>query len=66
MSDGIDLYSPCCPNSLCRQKEYDKLIVKLKQSNLKHSEDENWYDSNLPVYTCVKCGKQWVIERVNK
>lgn len=66
MSDGIDLYSPCCFNSLANQKEYDKLKVKLKQHSLKHQEDDIWYESELPVYTCVKCGKQWAIEGVNK
>ena len=64
MSDGIELFSPCCNNSLCIKKEYDELKVKLKLQSLKS--DLDWYDSSLPVYTCIKCKKQWVIERVNK
>ena len=66
MSDGIELCSPCCNGELCLKKEYDELKVKLKSHSLKHPEDEDWYDSSLPVYTCKKCGKQWAIERVNK
>ena len=45
MSNGIDLFSPCCHNSLAKNKEYD-----------------NYKD--MPVFTCVKCQKSWVIERV--
>lgn len=66
MSDGIQLFSPCCNNSLCTKKEYDELPVKLKEHSLKHPQDEVWYKSNIPVYTCLECGKQWAIERVNQ
>ena len=66
MSDGIELCSPCCPDSMALKKEYDALKVKLRLFDLKHPTDNNWYDSELPVYTCQKCKKQWAIERVNK
>ncbi len=65
MSDGITLNCPHC-KGLATQKEYDFLEVKLKQHSLKHPEDEIYYDSNLPVYTCKDCKKQFAIESVNK
>lgn len=66
MSEGITLLSPCCHSHYAKQKEYDKLEVKLREHSLKHPNDVVWYVSSLPVYTCQKCGKQWVIERVNQ
>ncbi len=66
MSDGITLYCPSCGELSALKKEYDELTVKLKQFSLKHPEDDIWYDSHIPVYTCQKCGKQFAIERVNK
>ena len=61
MSDGIKLCSPCCNGEMCLKKEYDEYKVK-KIDHLKDSEE--LYDSNIPVYTCLKCGKKWAIERV--
>ena len=66
MSDGITLYCPGCGELKAIKKEYDELEVKLKEFSLKHPEDEDWYESSLPVYTCQSCKKQWVIDRVNK
>jgi len=66
MSDGITLYCPSCGKYTALKKEYDELKVKLKQNSLKHPEDEIWYNSSLPVYTCQSCGRQWAIERMNK
>ncbi|KKL86585.1 hypothetical protein LCGC14_1943270 [marine sediment metagenome] len=66
MSDGIELLSPCCHYHYAKQKEGNVLKVKLKEHSLKHPEDEVWYDSSIPVYTCGKCKKQWAMERVNK
>lgn len=64
MSDGITLCCPSCGKLTALKKEYDELKVKLKQHSLKHPEDNLWYDSNLPVYTCEQCEKKWAIERV--
>ena len=66
MSDGITVYCPSCGGLSALKKEYDELRVKLRRFSLKHPDDEDWYDSGLPVFTCQKCNKQWVIERVNK
>ncbi len=66
MSDGITLYCPGCGELSALKKEYDELKVKLKENSIKHPEDDVWYDSSLPVYTCQKGGRQWAIERVNK
>ena len=65
MSDGITLYCPACGKLKAVNKEYDELKVKLKEHSLKHPEDETWYDSSIPVYTCQECKKQFAIERVN-
>jgi hypothetical protein len=65
MSDGITLYCPFC-RGFATKKEYDYLKVKLKEHSLKHPDDDNWYESTLPVYTCEHCGKQMAIELVNK
>ena len=65
MSDGITLYCPGCGKLTALKREYDELKVKLKLHSLKNPEDDVWYDSNLPVYTCDDCKKQWAIERVN-
>lgn len=64
MSDGITLYCPFCGELKALKKEYDALTVKVKNQSLKHPED--WYETNLPVYTCSGCKKQSVIEQVNK
>ena len=61
MSDGITLYCPGCGKPTAIKKEKDELKVKLRMS-LKHPED--WYDSNIPVYTCQECKRKWAIERV--
>jgi len=66
MSDGITLRSVCCKYSYMIKKETDYLQVQLRRFELKHSEEAIWYESNLPVYTCQKCKKQWVVERVNQ
>ena len=66
MSDGITLYCPRCGKLTALKKEYDELTVKLKEQSLKHPEDNVWYESHLPVYTCQSCKTQWAIERVNK
>ena len=66
MSDGITLYCPGCGKLTALKKEYDELKVKLRTFSLKHTEDEDWYDSSLPIYTCSDCGKQFAIESVNK
>ena len=65
MSEGICLYCPSCGKLKAIKKEYDFLKVKLKEHSLKHSEDEIWYDSSLPVYSCQGCKMQFVIEKVN-
>ena len=61
----MTLTCPSC-GGLAIQKENDFLRVKLKEFSLKHPEDDIWYESNLPVYTCSKCKLQFAIERVNK
>jgi len=66
MSDGITLYCPSCGELSCLKKEYDELKIRLKELSLKHQEDENWYNSSIPVYTCSDCKKSFAIEKVNK
>lgn len=62
MSDGIDLFSPCCPNSLATNKEYELLEVRLRLSK----KEDTWYNSHIPVYTCKICQRKWAIEGVYK
>lgn len=64
MSYGITLHCPSCGEFSALKKEKDFLPVKLKVGEIRHPND--WYDSNIPVYTCQKCEKQFAIERVNK
>ena len=61
MSDGITLHCPSCGKFTALKKEYDELKIKLK-----HADDDNWYDTSFPVYTCQDCGKQWAMERMSK
>ena len=65
MSDGITMFCPHCGKFSAVKKEHDALRVKLKLFDLKHPKDETWFPSELPVYTCDKCCRQWAIERVN-
>ena len=58
MSDGIELFSPCCNSSLCINKEGEKLKVKMTKDEFEI------YDSSIPVFTCIKCKRKWAIERV--
>ena len=64
MSDGITLYCPSCGKLTALKKEYDELKVKLKQHSINHPEDDIWYDSSLPVYTCADCKQKWTMEKV--
>ena len=57
MSDGIELRSPCCNNTWATNKEYDQFKIK---------DFHRGFTSHIPVYTCHKCGKKWVIELVYK
>jgi len=63
---GLLIGSPCCPRHFGKQKIGDFLKIKLKETSIKHPEDNVWYDSRIPIYTCEGCGKQYAIERVNK
>ena len=60
MSDGITIHCPNCGKLTALKKEYDELKVKLQNSN------SEYYDSSLPVYTCLECGAKNVIESVYK
>lgn len=64
MSDGNTLYCPDCGTYTALNKEYDKIDIKLKLFSIKHPDDDVWYDSYFPVYTCSFCKKKWAIERV--
>lgn len=66
MSDGLRLHCPSCGKLKSIQKENDYLKVKLKYHSLKHQENDEWYESSLPVYTCEECRLEFAIERVNK
>ena len=54
MSDGIELCSPCCLYSMCRNKEYDNYEYVSRFGG----------SARLPVYTLSNAGKNGLLKEL--